>query len=336
MIAALPEARVDATDRGIVEVLYLGRLGNRLTQYCMGRIVATALGFDLWSETIPVSRTCRDSATDASPQSSRFQVVGGHRFDLAGILADRTPRRIVMRGFFHRYEYFRPHKELIREWLASDSGEQSPPDELTIHVRAGDIWKGDRDPRKVHPEYHGLPFSFYDGIVRSRPWSKVKVVTEDRSDPMVGKLVAAYDAEVQSRSKLEDFQRAAGELQSGAVGELLRVVGGLALEGESGSSFRWWVSSIRLARGSDRPRGSRTSGSMMNLATSRFGPPGWPVRGRERRKNASDCSIRSSLPERLRRVLARRRRANPRHFAPCRFRVRSMSMYFHVKPNCDG
>jgi len=225
MIAALPEARVDATDRGIVEVLYLGRLGNRLTQYCMGRIVATALGFDLWSETIPGFPNVQGFATDASPQSSRFQVIGGHRFDLAGILADRTPRRIVMRGFFHRYEYYRPHKELIREWLASDSGEQSPPDELTIHVRAGDIWKGDRDPRKVHPEYHGLPFSFYDGIVRSRPWSKVKVVTEDRSDPMVGKLVATYDAELQSGSKLEDFNA-------------LRASSNLVL---SVSSYAWWA-----------------------------------------------------------------------------------------------
>ena len=83
MIAALPEARVDATDRGIVEVLYLGRLGNRLTQYCMGRIVATALGFDLWSETIPGFPNVQGFATDASPQSSRFQVIGGHRFDLA-------------------------------------------------------------------------------------------------------------------------------------------------------------------------------------------------------------------------------------------------------------
>ena len=225
MIAALPGTRVDATNRGIVEVLYLGRLANRLTQYCFGRIVATALGFDLWSETIPGFPDVQGLEAGASLQLERFQVLGGHRVDLAGLTADRTPRRIVVRGFFARYEYYRPHKELIRKWLVSDSYEQSPPDELTIHVRAGDIWKGDRDPRKVHPEYHGLPFSFYDGIVRSRSWSTVKVVTEDRSDPMVRKLVATYDAELQSGSKLEDFNA-------------LRASSNLVL---SVSSYAWWA-----------------------------------------------------------------------------------------------
>ena len=129
----------------------MGRLGNRLTQYCMGRIVATALGFDLWCPTIPGFPNVQESAKDASPQTARLQFVGGHRIDLAGILADKTPRRIVMRGFFNRYEYYRPHKDLIRKWLVSGSYEQSPPDELTIHVRAGDIWKGDRDPRRFIP-----------------------------------------------------------------------------------------------------------------------------------------------------------------------------------------
>jgi len=101
----------------------------------------------------------------------RPQVIGGHRIDLDRILTYRTPRRIVVRGFFQRYEYYQPHKDLIRNtWLVSNSCEQSAPDELTIHVRAGDIWKGGLHPRTVHPEYHALPFSFYDGIVRSKRW----------------------------------------------------------------------------------------------------------------------------------------------------------------------
>ena len=81
----LPEwIRVDATNRGIVEVLYMGRLANRLTQYCIGRIVATALGFDLWCPTIPGFPNVQETAADASPQSNRFQFIGGHRIDLAG------------------------------------------------------------------------------------------------------------------------------------------------------------------------------------------------------------------------------------------------------------
>ena len=64
-----------------------------------------------------------------------------------------------------------------------------------------DIWKGGLPPRTVHPEYHALPFSFYDGIVRSKRWSKVRVVSEDRRDPMVQELVASYDAECNPPAK---------------------------------------------------------------------------------------------------------------------------------------
>jgi hypothetical protein len=167
--------RVDATNHGIVKVLYQGRIGNKLGQYCIGRIIATALGFDLRSPTIPGFPNVQGWPASASEQLGRLQVLTGHRIDLDNIVADKSPRRIVMQGFFQRYELYRAYKDPIRKWLDSDVHEQSPPDELTIHVRAGDIWKGDRNPGMVHPEYHGLPFSFYDGVVRSRRWSKVRV-----------------------------------------------------------------------------------------------------------------------------------------------------------------
>jgi len=217
---------VDATNRGTVEVLYWCRLGNNLSQYCIGRIIANALGFNLRAPPIPGFPNVHALAAGVPRELRRPQVIGGQRIDLDRIVADRTPRRIIMRGFFQRYEYYRPHKDLIRNtWLVGDSLEHSAPDELTIHVRAGDIWKGDRDAKMVHPEYHALPFSFYDNIVRSRRWSRVRVVTEDRNDPMVRKLVAAHDAELRSGSELGDFN-------------LLRSSSNLVL---SVSSYAWWA-----------------------------------------------------------------------------------------------
>ncbi len=90
---------MDATNRGTVEVLYLCRLGSRLTQYCIGRIIAKVLGFNLRAPPIPGFPTVDALATGVARELRPPQIIGGHRIDLDKIVADRTPRRIVLRGF---------------------------------------------------------------------------------------------------------------------------------------------------------------------------------------------------------------------------------------------
>ena len=101
-------------------------------------------------------------------------------------LADKTPRRIIVGGFFQRYEYLRPYKHLIRQsWLSRDAPARSAPDELTIHIRAGDIWLDANPHGRVHTDYHALPFSFYNGILTSRRWARVTIVTEDERERLL-------------------------------------------------------------------------------------------------------------------------------------------------------
>ncbi len=218
--------------RGAVQVLYQCRLGNNLAQYCIGRILAEELGFDLQAPSIPGFPNVQTLGGGVSVPGPR-QVIEGHRMDLDGILADCTPRRIIVNGFFQRYEYYQPYKSQIRDsWLIGDAYEHSAPDDLTIHVRAGDVWQSNCLLERVHPDYHTLPFSFYDTIIRSRRWGRVTVVTEDRYDPMVQKLVARFDAEVRSGNALEDFN-------------ILRASSNLVL---SVSSYSWWAGWLSDAR----------------------------------------------------------------------------------------
>ena len=129
--------------RGMVEVLYPCRLGNNLAQYCIGRILAEGLGFNLQASEIPGFPNVQPLRIGVSQTLGPPHVIEGHRIDLDGILADRTPRRIIMNGFFQRYEYYQPYKNRIRDsWLVSGAYERSAPDDLTIHVRAGDVWQG--------------------------------------------------------------------------------------------------------------------------------------------------------------------------------------------------
>jgi hypothetical protein len=122
----------------MVDVRYRERLGNNLFQYCMGRILAEGLGFALQAEPIagfPNTQQCVEGARYEMPE----QVLSGHCIDLRGILADRSPRRIVLNGWFQRSEYYRLHRERIREWLAFDASvmpDSSP--QVLVHVRRTD------------------------------------------------------------------------------------------------------------------------------------------------------------------------------------------------------
>jgi hypothetical protein len=215
--------------RGIVEVAYGGRLGNRLAQYSMGRILATKLGFSLQAHPIPgfphVQSVGPGLPAGRSPHGLML-INTGHRFDLAAVVRSRDDyQRLVLRGHFHRYEYFRPYKHLIREaWLAAPAVRASGPNDLTVHIRSGDIWQS-APAAAVHPEYPALPFSFYAEIVASRAWGKITVVTEDPTDAMVRKVVSTFDAEVRSGGVLDDFN-------------FLRGSSNLTL---SVSSYSWWA-----------------------------------------------------------------------------------------------
>ena len=92
--------------------------------------------------------------------------------------------------------------------LGADSRVQD--NDLVVHVRAGDIFRRENVGNWGQP-----PASYYDLIVRSKSWSKVVVVSEDRSSPVV--------------PRIESFCRARGinyEFQSGDLTEDLSVLTG--------------------------------------------------------------------------------------------------------------
>ena len=118
--------------------------------------------------------------------------------DIPAILADRSPRRIVINGWFQRYEYYRPYRDRIRRWLAFDpalrpSGEK--PD-VVVHVRRSDYvrlgW--------------ALPFSFYqEALERLLPrGGRVLILTDDRRDPFF-RHFAPWRPKFSSGTAMEDL-----------------------------------------------------------------------------------------------------------------------------------
>jgi hypothetical protein len=181
----------------MIEVRYRDRLGNNLFQYCLGRILAEALGFAMEAPPLagfPGTRAqISGDRHDAPPE-----VLTGQRIDFDRLLADRTPRKIILDGWFQRREYYRPFQPRIRQWLALDPSIQVPSsgDRLVVHVRRLDY---------VTTQW-ALPFSFYEeAIERAGAGNEgIWIVTDAPTDPFFRRF-KKFRPNFFSGSALEDL-----------------------------------------------------------------------------------------------------------------------------------
>jgi len=166
----------------VIEVRYKARLGNNLFQYCLGRILAEELGFALKAVPIPGFPNTAQRVNGAAYEGPREVFKGPHLIPLETILADRSPRHIILDGWFQRYEYYRPRREKIQQWLRFGPAIRVPearPD-IVVNVRRTDYvrlgW--------------ALPFSYYQEAIETvlPEGGEVSIVTDDRRDPFFRKF----------------------------------------------------------------------------------------------------------------------------------------------------
>lgn len=154
-----------------VVVTFLGRLGNNMFQYSLGRLVATELRLALRCVRVrpPVGRRlsdnrsgdlcsledCADRFADVPLHMTgdvgdhpvqRFEVYpgskwSGHTLNVRELLLRRDVRLIRLSGYFQRMEFYRAHKEIIRRWFAiSETTTDSmvvSPDDILLNIRRG-------------------------------------------------------------------------------------------------------------------------------------------------------------------------------------------------------
>jgi len=211
----------------MIEVKYHGRLGNRLFQYSFGRILAEDLGFRLKVEPIPgFPGTKLDvDGHDYSGPAYPAQYISGHQVNMSSILGNRSARRIVVSGFFQRYEYYKKYKDLIRKkWLIAD-GETDKginPGDIVVYVRRGDYIK----------RGFGLPFSYYEKALQMTGFERVYLCTDDPNDPFMA-LFKKYSPIIHHTpdDPFEDFR---------FIMAFNKIV-------QSASSFSWWASFLSSA-----------------------------------------------------------------------------------------
>ncbi len=167
----------------MVIVDYLGRMGNNLFQYVIGRIIAEELGLALSVEPIPgfpETFTTIEGTCIREP----WQFYEGFKLPLESILNSPPVTGYALRGYFQRSEYYIPHRTKIRQWLKpSTEYYKKLPDRyldglsqaLVVNVRRTDYTSNG----------WALPFSYYDTAIKQYQgqFSDLWIVTDDCHDP---------------------------------------------------------------------------------------------------------------------------------------------------------
>ncbi len=110
----------------MVEVRYRGSFGDNLFQYCFGRLLAERWGHELTALPLPHFPATAEKVSGrrflspfrawsgmAAEDMQNGILVRGHH------LEEPVAARLVLYGWFHRWEYFRGRETDIRRWLAT-------------------------------------------------------------------------------------------------------------------------------------------------------------------------------------------------------------------------
>ena len=175
----------------MVEVKYRGRLGNKLFQYCLGRIIAEKLGYKLKADPIPGFPATYDNIEGKDFSNLEKETLGDDFRDLNLLLSNPRKRKIVLYGHFQRYEHYKNYKDKIKtKWAKPDYDHihchATNEDDMIVCVRRGDYAR-----KKI-----ALPYSYYQNILRKENYNNAYIVTEDIHDPFNLKLANEFDAKI--------------------------------------------------------------------------------------------------------------------------------------------
>lgn len=143
--------------------------------------MAEKLGFSLSCSPTAGFPGTNDRISGASYEGPEHELTR-QRVDVADIIRDRTPRKILLNGYFQNYRNYAPYYDRIRHWMRQDEATRAnaTAHDLVVHVRRGDYigykW--------------ALPFEYYEeAITKYRPPNaEVWIATDDRNDPFFNRF----------------------------------------------------------------------------------------------------------------------------------------------------
>lgn len=214
-----------AVCRRMIRVIYDGNLGNKLFQYCFGRILAERLGYRLTADPIAGFPGTFDVVAGKSYHSDVPLVLRGQRPDLGFLDGSDPESEIVLTGYFQRYEYYEARALDVRRWLRMDV------DPCGLSIGDRDVVVGIRRGRDYIPR-HGIPLSYFEEALRHLDHDKVYICTDVLTDPLVRDLAKRHNAIVRPPDALDNLA---------FITRFEKIV-------ISNSTFLWWGAFLSNAR----------------------------------------------------------------------------------------
>ena len=223
-----------------------GLIGNNLFQYAFARILSEDLGYALEvthspykaKQNVPQLIELLSHFRDAPlsipgksfehPIDTTAQVADdgfdGHCIDLEKMRNRQDDRKLLIEGFFERYEIFRAHKDRIRSWYACDAinlGYNISEDDVVMHIRRGDFIVFGR----------ALSLDFYLDVLKDLDFRQLYICG------------FGLDREVK-----QAFQRYNPIYVQGKPSDDFRFIKGFNRIIQSQSTFAWWAGFLSHAR----------------------------------------------------------------------------------------
>ena len=213
-------AKVVAQRRGLVKLDCRGQWGNRITEYAAARVLAEELNFGLIVCPILLDENFNKGAIFPGIEPLAYDtnlIAGlpsetekGHAYDVLGLLADRTPRRLHLSGYpFKEEQFFHQYKAQLKHAMRTDLAcltwrQYFPhPDDVVIHLRGYEGCNAD-NVRAYNPHFQFVDpqFDHYDRILKhmrqhDRPWRQLWMASRCGLDDAYGvarRLQAEYGA----------------------------------------------------------------------------------------------------------------------------------------------
>eukprot|EP00903_Cladosiphon_okamuranus_P021086 g19369.t1 len=260
-VAAAAAAAAAAATRGpgIVQLNFMGRLGNNLFEYAAARALADRLGWALSIQpakenvkkfgllTRPEGMSCFPGVRPLGPPPTSPEMAGLETVKFRGVrqeLEDSVPRSIEMQGWFQDYGMFKSEKDRLRTIMAlspSCCGPTAPgPNDLVIHHRNYKAELTEQQYEKLI--FKDLEYEFYEAVLRDAAESSagqpetVWVVGEFGDDEPLFQQLQREHGHVKKAEGVED--------QFHAFCFLMRAPRLVMAH----STFSWWVAFLGVAK----------------------------------------------------------------------------------------
>jgi hypothetical protein len=211
----------------MVVINYLGRLGNQMCQYAIGRVIAEKKGHRLGFNNETLLRNYFPNAIpiDGVVDTSNHLImgtVGAPPHNLCQYLDWETALNhkglLLLHGYFQKHYYYTPYLPEIQKWFTYDDSSHEKPDEgdVVVHVRLGDDLE--------HGYY--LPMKVRLDILAKMEYNRCIIVTDSPNEPILNEFAHLKNVFISQGTMMEDFT-------------WMKYAKRIIL---SQSSFSWWAS----------------------------------------------------------------------------------------------